>query len=381
MSLVTAEEFNPVFFDALREGGGAIEKTGQVIGDYIQERIRESGFARKILDVQTVTANSPGMQVDPNGVHDGFEYVVPLEPQTVAQRVDFRADPERTWIQGKRFPIRFQKVATDEFNKPEEELLAHREPVLKIIEQNSIKDMQEQEDIAFLDHVKSAAGLATLRLNESAAAGGGFLGFTTGAQVDAFFKGTATADPIANPQTSNIILSPNSYFRRETISDLQKVLLARQLELKVFLMSAQTFTDTLRWFSDEVGHEIATKITVGGYKEATVGGFTFVTSIKTDRRLVRPGHIYGFADKAALGKFLILTAPKFWLNKRANIIQMAAWEVIGAGIGNINGAAILLLAGAEPIDIPVPTAVYTSGFIRVFPEGRDRSAGALPDAS
>lgn len=62
-----------------------------------------------------------------------------------------------------------------------------------------------------------------------------------------------------------------------------------------------------------MGHEIATRITIGGYKEATVGGYTFVTTIKTNRRLVQPGHIYGFADKTALGKFLILTAPKFWL--------------------------------------------------------------------
>lgn len=89
--------------------------------------------------------------------------------------------------------------------------------------------------------------MATLRLNETPAAGGGFLGFTTGAQVDAFFKGAA---PVANPRTSNIILSPNNYFRRDTIADMAKILLARQLELKVFLMSAQDFVDTLRWFAD-----------------------------------------------------------------------------------------------------------------------------------
>jgi len=375
MSLVTAEEFNPVFFDALRHNEFA--KAGQVVGDYIQERIRESGFARKILDVQTVTENDRGMQVDPNGAHDGFEYVVPIEPNTVAQRVDFRGEPERVWIPGNRFAIRFQKISTNEFSKPEEELLAHREPVLKIIEQNSIKDMQEQEDIAFLDHVKAAAGLSTLRLNPTPAATGGFLGFTTGVQVDAFFKGAA---PVANPRTSAIILSPNNYFRRDTIADMAKILLARQLELKVFLLHAQDFVDTLRWFADEVGHDIATKITIGGYKEATVGGFTFVTTIKTNRRLVQPGHIYGFADKTALGKFLILTAPKFWLNKRANLIQMQAWEVIGAGIGNINGCAMILLAGAEPLDLPVPAEVYTSGFLRIYPEGVNRGGGALPDA-
>lgn len=380
MSSVTAEEFNPTFFDALRSEGG-MQKAAAVIGDYIQQRIRESGFARKILDVQTVGPTDIGMQVDPTGAHDGYEYVVPLEPQTYGMRIDFRSDPERVWIPGQRFSIKFVKISTAEFNKPEEELLAHREPVLKIIEQNSIKDMQEQEDIGFLDHVKAAAGLATLRLNETTAATGGFLGFTdnpAGATLlDAFFKGPT---PVATPRTSNIILSTNYYFRRDTIADLCKVLLARQLELKVFLMSAQDFVDTMRWYADEIGHEIATKITIGGYKEATVAGITFVTTIKTNRRLVLPGHIYGFADKAALGKFLVLFAPKFWLNKRANIIQMQAWEVVGAGIGNINGCAILLLAGSEPLDLPVPTEVFTRGFVRIYPEGVTRNPANSPDA-
>ena len=377
--LTSPDEFNALFYDAIQHGGEALEKTAAAIGDYIQLKIREQGFARKILDYHTVTERDPMMQRDPNGVHDGLEYVVPLEPDTVAQRIDFRGDPERTWIQGKRFPIRFFDISTDEFNKTEQELLAHTEPVLKIIEQNSLKDMQEQEDIAFLDHVKSSAMLATTRLNNVAAAAGGVIGFTTGAEVDAFFKGTTSVAPIANPINSNVVMTTNTYLRRETLDELAKIMSQRQLQLRVVLMSEYDFSSTIRWFADEIGHDVASKITVDGYKEATIGGYTIVSTIKTNRRLVRPGHIYGFADKSALGKFLQLQAPKFWINKRANIIQMRGWETVGAGIGNVNACALLLLAGAEPLDVQVDPRVFGSGMIRLYPEGVTRAGGALPD--
>ena len=377
--LTSPEDFNALFFDAVNYGGDALAKTAAAIGDYIQLKIREQGFARKILDYHTVTERDPMIQRDPNGEHDGLQYIVPIEPDSVAQRIDFRADPVRTWIVGNRFPINFYDISTDEFNKTEQELLAHTEPILKIIEQNSLKDMQEQEDISFLDHVKSSAGLATLRLNQTAAGVGGLLGLTTGDEVDAFFKGTTTSAPIANPINSNIILSTNNYLRRETLDDGAKIFASRQLQMRVVLMHEYDYSSTLRWNADEVGHETADRITVDGYRETKIGGYTIVTTIKTNRRLVRPGHIYCFADKSALGKFLQLQAPKFWINKRANVIQMRGWETVGAGIGNVNACAIILLAGSEPLDIPVATQMFTGRFVRIYPEGVIRADGVAPN--
>jgi hypothetical protein len=372
-------EFNELFLDTVNYGGEALEKTSSEIGDYIQMKIREQGFARKILEFGTVTNKDPLMQRSEE--HDELEYMVPLEPDSVAQRIGFRADPERTWIQGKRFRIRFFDVSTDEFAKTEQELLAHTEPVLKIIEQNSLKDMQEQEDISFLDHVKAAALAATFRLNQSDRLSGGLMGFQAGegALVDAWFKGTPTSPPIANPTNSQIIMSPNTYWRRETVAELAQCFSNRQLQLRMILMHEATYADTLRWFADEVGHTVADRITVDGYREAKVGGYTILTTIKTNLRLVRPGHLYGFTDKSALGKFLQLIAPKFWINKRSNVIQMRGWETVAAGIGNVNGCAVMMLAGSEPLTIPVDTRVYGSGWLRLYPEGRERPVGADPD--
>lgn len=379
LSVLSAEDFNAQFVDAISRGESAMAKLGAAIGDYIQLKIREQGFARKILDYHTVTERDPMIQRDPNGRHDGLQYIVPLEPDSVAQRIDFRAEPEVTYLVGQRFPINFQMISTDEFVKNEIELLAHTEPVLKIIEQNSLKDMQEQEDIAFLDHTKSSAMLSTLRLNQSAPPNG-LLGVTTGAQIDAFFKGTSTSAPVANPTNSNIIMSSNSYMRREVLAELAQVMSSRQLQLRVVLMHEYNYADTLRWHASEIGHATADRITVDGYREATIGGYTIVTTIKTNRRLVRPGHLYGFADKSALGKFLQLQAPKFWVNKRGPKIMMQGWEVVAAGIGNVNACAICMLAGSETLDIPVARQLYTGLVIRLYPEGRDRTAGNPPEA-
>ena len=58
---------------------------------------------------------------------------------------------------------------------------------------------------------------------------------------------------------------------------------------------------------------------------------------------------------------------------------MRGWETVGAGIGNVNACAILMLSGSEPLDIPVDPQVFGSGFLRLYPEGTDRGVGALPD--
>lgn len=381
--LSNAGEFNTLFVESTFHGGtDDIHKTAESIGDYIQLKIREQGFARQILEFGTVTNRDPQMQrVFGDAETDTLEYVVPIEPDTVAMRINMRADPENVWVPGNRFSIRFQTISTKKFNKTEQELLAHTEPFLKIIEQNSLKDLQEVEDISFLDHVRSSAFAASWRLNQQDRLAGGLTGFLAGegALVDLFFKGDAVNPPIANPLNSNIIMSTDSYFRRDTIADLAKCLDNRQLNLKIVLMHKSDWEDTLTWEADEIGHEVASRITIDGYKERTVGGYTFITTLRTNNRLVRPGHFYGFTDKSALGKFLQFEAPKWYIEKRGHKLHMYGWEFVGMGIGNVNGCALLMLSGSPTLDIAVGTQVYATGIVRLYPDGVDRAAGNDPD--
>ncbi len=360
MSVVSSAEFNGLLLTSLKAGPAMEHKLAARLGDYIQEKIREAGNARKIFDVQTVTPE----QCVTSTQHDELEYHMPLEPQTVAVSSDIKGGPPNTWMGGKRFPIRFRKYQTHSLRKNETELLAHHEPFLKIIEQNSLKDLQEVEDLFFIEIVKASIWLATLRLNNSPAASGGLLDIPgavgdEGTYVDNFFAN-------ATPSSSNIFLSNSPALFRDTLTELKQMIHNRELEIRVFLMHVSNFDDTLRWFSSEVGLTTADKITTEGYKWATIGGIEYVTTIKGNLRYVRPGHIYGFANKEALGKFLILEGVQFYINKWRDEVELWAKETVGMGIGNVNACALLLLSGSAPVDFPVPTQSHPAQVIRIY---------------
>jgi len=369
MSVIASSEFNGLLLNALRSGAANHQKLAARLGDYIQEKIREAGNARKILDVQTVTAG----ECITNTVNDEMEYHVPIEPQTIAVAADIRGGPPNTYLGGKRFAIKFRKYQSHAWRKNEAELLAHREPFLKIVEQNTLKDIQEQEDIHFLEMVKACAFLSTLRLNATDRTAGGLLNIDTGVgdgtYVDTFF-GSAT------PANSNIFLSTSTAMFRDTLTELRQMIHSRELELRVFLMHVTNYDDTMRWFSSEVGLNTADEITVDGYKSATIGGIEYVTTIKSNPGYVRQGHIYGFANKEALGKFLILQGVQFYINKYRDEVELYAHELVGMGIGNVNACALLILAGSAPVDVPVPATVHASQTIRIY-----ASLTTRPDAN
>ena len=87
---------------------------------------------------------------------------------------------------------------------------------------------------------------------------------------------------------------------------------------------------------------IAAEITIDGYRYQSVLGYKLVTSIKNG--VVPQGTIYGFAEPQFLGNFFMLNQTKFWIDKRANMISWQAWEDVGLGIGNINGACKIELS-------------------------------------
>jgi hypothetical protein len=108
------------------------------------------------------------------------------------------------------------------------------------------------------------------------------------------------------------------------------------------------------WSLNEAGLEITSEIVRDGYKYTTIGGYTFVTTIRDNPALVQPGQIYCFPSPQFLGRFLILDNTKFFIDRRGRFISMEAWETIGAGIGNVLGVACILLKGAE-LTLPVVT--------------------------
>lgn len=406
--ILNPSEFNAMFSAALNGGQEAMEKLGEATGLYIQDKLRENSFARKILPPQTVTE----AELTRNVSDEGLEYIDDIEPDSIAMRINWRGEPNRTYIEGKRYSIRISTIASERFQKSEQELRSYKMPLTKVIEQNTVKDIQEQIDITFMQHVKAAVYLATMnRMNTLVSRGGltegtkvdtadsnvvnasgkttknfeseaEFLSYlfrqdkyaakadTTGAKIDLSDINVA-ARPSNQAYYQNLLLSSEATFNRKVLRDLVKVQAARQMKARVFLMHENDWNDTIAWTTEDAGLQITSEIVKDGYKYTTVGGYTFVTTVRDNPEIIEPGQIFSFPSPEFLGRYLILENTKFWINKQGRFITMEAWEDAGIGFGNIKGIGCILLAGAS---ITLPAVFLDENGVAAI-AGADSAAG------
>jgi len=389
-SAFDAKEFNDMFGEALGRGGEHLTKVAEVTGLYIQEKLRENSFARQILPPQTVTV----AELTRNETSEDLVYIDDLEPDSIAMRINMRGEPDKTYIQGKRYSIRIETITSDRFQKTEQELRSYRMPLTKIIEQNTVKDLQEQVDTKFMEHVRAGLMIATtVRMNKLVEAGmvvnnvgptgiedavaddagrnfynsaalysylytRNISGITEGGALadagtnPAIVSGFGTAHASYNPADgfySNIIMSEETTFNRRVVAQAVKICTANQMKAKVLLLHEYDWNDTIAWTDQDAGLDLIKEIVVGGYKYTTIGGFTYVTTLRDNPAILQPGQIYVFPAPEMLGRFLVLQNTQFYINKEGRFFNMEAWEECGVGFGNIKGLGLVLLAGASAI--------------------------------
>ncbi len=287
---LTAESINELFLQKLNSKEG-IDKVAQAASSFIRSKIREVSFARKIVNPEYVTQADCQRSVQ----HEGLVKIIDIEPDSNAQIINFRGDPPTDYIAGERFEIPFFAVASDDFQKTEEELLAYEMPLTDVIEKNSIKDIQKQEDTAWV--TKYDAAIAT--------------------------------DP-AN-QTSAETLDTDGSIKKSSFVTLFDMLDGNELKTDVLLMNSKTFNKLLLYNATSVGDQVGAEQYVNGFTYSTLFGRKLVV---TNKISLVGDTIYGFAAQEYFGKFFILNDLKFWVDKKRNIITWGAYETIGAGIGN-----------------------------------------------
>lgn len=356
------EQLNELYGRALSQDADGIEKLADATGLYVQAKLRENSFARRILPPIQVTESDLQRRVE----DESLELIDDLEPDSVAMRINFRAEPDKLYLQSERYSIRLFEISSKEFNKNITELRSYRMPLTKVIEQNTVKDIQEQEDLTFMSHVNAGLFLATVQRHDLLVARG-ILSEAAGLATRADFlrylftraKGSGAWSALAtssinraNGGFSNIVLSSETEFTRTVLKEAAKIQSARQLKAKTFLLHDTTWQDTIAWSLAEAGLQITSEIVVEGYKHTTIGGMTFVTTIRDNDKIVQPGQIYTFPSPGALGKILTLGQLEFFIDKRFRTITMAAYEVFGMGLGNILGLGLVLLDGAR-VTLPV----------------------------
>jgi hypothetical protein len=332
---VSARVLNDLFNSKLNTAEGK-EKTAQYGGAYIRDRLREVSFARKLIIPEQVTRTDCQRSVN----HDTLVKLVEIEPKSRAMAITFRGQPTARFIRGERAEIGFFTISSEMFQKTEQELLAYDMPITKIIEENSVKDIQEIEDREFLIHTEAAVqalqtesnGGSVTTLNATALQGGSppvEFSVRKGELARAATTDDATVRPV----------------QRTDIVQLFKMLDGNRLRCAMLLMTEVDFDDILQWTVEDNGDKIQSETTVDGYKYNTLLGRGYVRTIKTD--ILRPGNLYAFTKQEFFGRFYILNNTKFYIDKIANMITFQAWEDIGMGLVNVAAVKKLELYSAD----------------------------------
>lgn len=298
------QTFNNLFVERLDTVEG-MQKSAAAGATFIRTKMRENGVFRRILPPVGVTPAELQTATD----HDTLIFMRDLEHESQAMYMNFASEADERYLQGKRYAIPFYKIESEKFVKSEGELLAYKYPITKVIEENSVKDMQAVEDFRFIDHSEAAIAI-------------------TGKKID---SGATIID-------------------RKVLNSLFKMIDFDKLAVGCVLMGNVDYDDWLVQPATDIGSGLATELTIGGYKYQTILGRRLVVTNKHD--MVLPGEVWAYTDPMYLGDFLILNDIKFWIKKEADLVMWKSWEYVGGGFGNIRSIAKLELDVPSPIPAP-----------------------------
>jgi hypothetical protein len=335
------------------------DKTAELGGSWIRDRLREVAYSRHIIPPDNVTRTDCQRSVN----HDTLVKIVDVEPQSRAMAISFRDQPTVRFVRAPKAEVPFFTISSEKFEKTEQELLAYEMPITKVIEDNTVKDIQEIEDREFTRHIE--AGIQALQTE-------------TNTTTTVAFNSTNIRAGNVNAKSVSVIkgelalaadVAPGVEFvvhpvQRPDFVNLFKLLDNNRLRSERILITEGDHDDVLQWTVEDFGDRIQSETVVDGYKYNTLLGRKVVRTIKTD--ILRPGNVYLFTAPQFFGKFYILNNTKFYIDKIANVITWQSWEDIGIGIINIAACRKLELYRGSVR----PTATDT-GFEAALPKAEE----------
>ena len=336
------------------------DKLAEYGGVFIRDRLREQSFWRHIVPPENVTRADCQRSVN----HDTLVKIVDVEPQSKALAVDFRGQGTARFIRAPRAEVPFFTIMSEKFEKTEQELLAYEMPITKVIEDNTVKDIQEIEDREGLRH--NEAGIQALQTETNVTTTVAFNATNVRAQdANAQEISVAKGELALAADGVDFLVRP---IQRPDLVKLFNLLDDNRLRSERILITEADHNDILNWTVEDMGDRIQSETVVDGYKYNTLLGRKVVRTIKSD--ILRRGNVYVFAAPEFYGKFYILNNTKFYIDKIGNRIVWWSWEDIGMSTINIAGSRKLELYRGSVR----PTQTDTGFAVRIPVEEEDLGA-------
>jgi hypothetical protein len=289
---VSAQLLNSNFMRKLEEGR---TKEAQAEGTaFIRSRLRQESFAREILPPVTLSDD----EIDRDEFTDLPKKIVEIEPDSTATFVPFKGTGPQTWFKGPRYSVFFGKTESQRFTKSKFELMTYQNDIRKILSDNSVKDMADEEDRRFLATINTIVAANAAQETDNQVNNAAFTGF----------------DPAG--------------FRQG-----MQALVGRRLPLGKMLMNKSTYLMALELAQGEVGDDILSRhYDEGVENEEKLWGIPVITTIKDD--ICLDGEVYLFAPQNYLGNFFLLQDATLFIKQEADIVEFWSYAAPGIGIGN-----------------------------------------------
>ena len=286
---INVQFLNQAFLDKV--DSGMTKEAGVAMSAFVRQKLREDGFTRKILEPIMVTAAELDRQLTEEPT-----IIVEKEPDSVAANLPFLGRPEPRYFTGERYAVTFTKIQSDEFKKSKFELATYRTDIRTVLQENSVKDLQKQEDQNFYGNIYAIA-----QANNNV--------YTIGAALDV-----------------------------KTLMTAVQKMLAKQLPVNCLLMTHTTYSNLLKQPATQLGSGLASDMTLGAFNLDNFFGFKIITTNKND--IVPDNQVLIFTAPQYLGQMYLLQDATVFLKTEADMIQFTTYEALGIGIGNVNGVCI-----------------------------------------
>jgi hypothetical protein len=354
---LSAQFVNSSFVRKLDEGRtkeAAAEGTA-----FIRELVRQESYAREIIAPVLLQDD----EVDRDEHTDEPKKIIEKEPGSEATFVNFAGAGPRTWFKGPRYAVYFGKVESQHFTKSKFQLMTYVNDIRKILADNSVKDLSDQEDLKFqatIDEIveRTVAADGILAATSTGYGATVSTGIVNGAQLQ-------LSTSKYNLEASQLHAAPQfnaSAFKR----GFQKMVHNRR-PIGKMTMTKELFYEALDLRADVIGNDVASRhYTDGVETEEKLFGIPVITTIKS--HIHKKNRVYIYAPENFLGNFFLLQDATLFIKQEADVISFWTYAAPGIGIGNTKSVqAIQFLDGTSGSDSSdgVFESVNTDGAVYV----------------
>src|SRR5512136_615419 len=270
---VSAQLINSNFVRKLE--AGRVKEAQDEGSAFIRQKVRQESFAREVINPILLADD----EIDRDENTDQPKKIVEKEPDSVATFVTFQGTGPRTWFKGPRFAVKFGKTESQRFTKNKWELMTYQNDIRKILSDNSVKDMADQEDLHYITTVDDIIAL-----------------------------------------NAAVQLTAGSAFNSSSFRKALQALVHRRQPIGKMLMTKELYYEALDLPATSVGHDIASRhYDEGIEEEEKLWGIPVVSTIKSD--ILNPKKAYVFAPENFLGCFFLLQDATLFIKQEADIIE------------------------------------------------------------